>query len=474
MSTYKRVSGDYNIVSINPTDNVSITTNQVTVSGNITSTQNLTIGNVVASGNISTANLTASGTVSFPTANISANNITSNSITSVGNFVTTGVFIGDGSGITNIPAGANAVGNRIQFGTSRVDIQNVSGNINVNVGGTSNVLLFTTEGATLPGNIVTGNILTDGYFFANGLPFVSGGTVTWDAQTTPPSSPTAGDFWFNTTNGILYQYVNDGDSDQWVDMSGISTPPASASTIANTVVQRDTNGSFTANAVSTTSVSATGNISATYFLGNGSLLTGIAGAPSAITNGTSAVNIPSTNGVTFANVAGTNVAQFDSAGLRVGNITNLGANSTGNIGNASNYFNRIFATSTSALYADLAENYTADAQYEPGIVVSFGGEKEITISQGTHDTAVAGVVSANPSYLMNSGVDGTPVALTGKVRCQVRGPVDKGSLVVSSEIPGVAEKLNHSLFRPGCVIGKSLMQIQDNSIQIIDIVVGRF
>ena len=61
MSTYKRVSGDYNFVSINPTDNVSFTTNQVTVSGNISSTKNLAIGNVVATGNISTANLTATG-----------------------------------------------------------------------------------------------------------------------------------------------------------------------------------------------------------------------------------------------------------------------------------------------------------------------------------------------------------------------------------------------------------------------------
>ena len=259
-----------------------------------------------------------------------------------------------------------------------------------------------------------------------------------------------------------------------MDITGVATPPASASTIANTVVQRDTNGSFTANAIAATSVSATANISGTYFIGNGSLLTGISSSPFAITNGTSAVTIPSINGTIFANVSGTTVGQFVSSGLSVNNITNIGSNGTGNIGNASGYFNRIFATSTSALYADLAENYLADNQYEAGTVVSFGGEKEITISTTSHDTAVAGVVSANPSYLMNSGIDGTPVALTGKVRCRVRGPVQKGSVLVASDIPGVAERVNQSLFRPGCVLGKSLMEIADNSVQTIDIVVGRF
>jgi|694.fasta_scaffold15980_3 hypothetical protein len=456
MSTYKRVNGDYNIVSIQATDNVNITTNTVNVAGNIR-----------------TSGLTATGTVAFPTANITANNITSNSITSVGNFVTTGVFIGDGSGLTNIPTG-NASGNRIQNGTSKVDLPNLSGNIQMDVGGVANVMLLTTTGAILPGNVTTGNILTDNYYFANGVPFVSGGTVKWDAQGTAPSSPTAGDFWFNTVNGIVYQYVDDGDTDQWVDISGVATPPASASTLANTVVQRDVNGSFTANTITVTNLNAAANIAGTYFIGNGSLLTGISTNPSTIINGLSTVTIPSTSGNIFANVNNVNMAQITNLGLAVGNITNLGSNSTGNIGSASNYFNRVFATSTSALYADLAENYTSDNKYEPGTVVIFGGEQEITISSRTHDTAVAGVVSEKPSYLMNSGVDGVAVALTGKVNCKVRGPVDKGTLLTTSDLPGVAERVNDSLYRPGCVLGKSMMTILDNSIQTITIAVGRF
>jgi hypothetical protein len=240
------------------------------------------------------------------------------------------------------------------------------------------------------------------------------------------------------------------------------------------VVQRDVNGSFTANTITVTNLNAAANIAGTYFIGNGSLLTGISTNPSTIINGLSTVTIPSTSGNIFANVNNVNMAQITNLGLAVGNITNLGSNSTGNIGSASNYFNRVFATSTSALYADLAENYTSDNKYEPGTVVIFGGEQEITISSRTHDTAVAGVVSEKPSYLMNSGVDGVAVALTGKVNCKVRGPVDKGTLLTTSDLPGVAERVNDSLYRPGCVLGKSMMTILDNSIQTITIAVGRF
>jgi hypothetical protein len=64
------------------------------------------------------------------------------------------------------------------------------------------------------------------------------------------------------------------------------------------------------------------------------------------------------------------------------------------------------------------------------------------------------------------------VALTGRVPCLVRGPVTKGDLVVSSTIPGTAQRLVS--WQPGCVIGKSLEDIIDNSIKTIEVVIGRF
>jgi hypothetical protein len=149
------------------------------------------------------------------------------------------------------------------------------------------------------------------------------------------------------------------------------------------------------------------------------------------------------------------------------------ANLSYNIGSTSAWFNTIYGVSTQAKYADLAEHYVADADYEPGTVVVFGGEHEITISTESHDTRVAGVISTNPAYLMNAATAGLPVALQGRVPCRVQGPVKKGDVLVASNIPGVAQRIGFN-WQPGCVIGKALDSINTNTIETIEVVVGRF
>lgn len=104
--------------------------------------------------------------------------------------------------------------------------------------------------------------------------------------------------------------------------------------------------------------------------------------------------------------------------------------------------NVLNATATSARYADLAERYETDAVYTPGTVVVIGGEKEITVTNTAANTAVAGVISHAPAYMMNSeaGNDQTHpyVALKGRVKCKVYGPITKGDLLVTSQHPGYA------------------------------------
>jgi hypothetical protein len=129
---------------------------------------------------------------------------------------------------------------------------------------------------------------------------------------------------------------------------------------------------------------------------------------------------------------------------------------------------------SSAKYADLAEIYTADKNYEPGTVVIFGGTEEITATKITHDTRVAGVISTNPAYLMNSEATGLPVAFTGRVPCKVRGPVTKGDVLVTSAYPEYAEKMTNTLYRPGCILGKSLSDVAENVFATVEVVVGRF
>ena len=118
------------------------------------------------------------------------------------------------------------------------------------------------------------------------------------------------------------------------------------------------------------------------------------------------------------------------------------------------YANTFQGTATSAQYADLAEKYAADGDIEPGTVVCFGGEAEVTACDKDSHHAVAGVVSTDPAYMMNSGADGVYVALCGRVPCKVIGPVNKGDLMVSSGTLGHAKADNNAA--PGRILGKAI------------------
>jgi hypothetical protein len=145
-----------------------------------------------------------------------------------------------------------------------------------------------------------------------------------------------------------------------------------------------------------------------------------------------------------------------------------------NLGSTTAWWNNVYGVSVQAKYADLAEHYVADAEYAPGTVVVFGGSAEITTTDVSHDPRTAGVVSTDPAYLMNAAKPGLPVALTGRVPCQVRGPVAKGDRLVTSNIPGVAERLDKTKYEPGCIIAKSLEDYDGNDITTIEIAVGRY
>ena len=159
------------------------------------------------------------------------------------------------------------------------------------------------------------------------------------------------------------------------------------------------------------------------------------------------------------NITGSNLITSGSSGiLSVNSITHTGSNSVGNIGSASSYFNTVFATSTSAQYADLAEKYSSDDWYSPGTVLVFGGSAQVTACNQYADHRAAGVVSTAPAHLMNAELLGTTatVALAGQVPCKVIGPVTKGDVLTTADVEGYARTLDFSKFKPGCIIGKAL------------------
>ena len=150
-----------------------------------------------------------------------------------------------------------------------------------------------------------------------------------------------------------------------------------------------------------------------------------------------------------------------------------GTTNSFSIGSPGRTFTTVYARATSAQYADLAEIYVPNQHYEPGTVVVFGGDREISETTADHDPRVAGVISTNPAYLMNSTAEGLPVALTGRVPCKVIGPINKGDLLVTSRLGGVAQRMLADRYVPGCVLGKSLQNVAHSEIVTIEIVVGK-
>ncbi len=98
--------------------------------------------------------------------------------------------------------------------------------------------------------------------------------------------------------------------------------------------------------------------------------------------------------------------------------------------------NIVHATTTSAMYADLAERYEADCDTEAGDVVILGGKAEITKCQEELSDVVFGVISESPAFLMNAQAgnnDSHPmVALKGRVMVKLRGTGRAGDRVVSA------------------------------------------
>jgi hypothetical protein len=286
VGTLSNVSVSGNVVGGNV-----LTSGVVSATGSITSAANIVGGNVTtaglitATGNIQGGNVLTAGVVSA-TSNVTGGNLlTGGAISATGN-VQANVFIGNGSGLTNI-TGANVSGqvaNALVAGTVYTNAQpnitsvgtltsaSVSGNItggnvltsgivsatgNVTSSGVittgpsgnitgANVISATTFTATA--NITGGNILTvgkistsgnvygnailsDNYFYANGQPIPTG--IIYTAAVSPPVGPDIGDQWYNTTSDVLYEYINDGTSSYWVDTT---SPAFAGGVVANVAI----------------------------------------------------------------------------------------------------------------------------------------------------------------------------------------------------------------------------------------------
>lgn len=253
-----------------------------------------------------------------------------------------------------------------------------------------------------------------------------------------------------------------------VTSGNVNTTLVAATTLSATANVQAGNLRTTGLISATGNITSAANISGSYILGNGSQLTGISAAVSVskISNGTSEANIGASGGNANISIGGTaNVVVFTTGtayfigNVSVAGIEKIGSNAVGNIGSSSNYFNQVFATATTALYADVAERFAADEILEPGTVVELGGVKEITRSTEDLSENVFGVISTRPAYTMNGGAGENdthpPVAMTGRVPVKCVGRVRKGDRLVSAG-DGVARAAGPGEATAFNVIGRSL------------------
>jgi len=388
----------------------SATAAQINVTGDLSVSGTILGGNInstaITSGTSNMAIVSSGGNIRGNVAGTTVMTISPGLVDIQGNLTVSG----------NATLSGNILGDRIQNGTTIIDIQSPGGNANITIGGTANTAVFSSTALTLA------------------TPLLPSANITYDLGSTTQRWR---DLWLS--NSTIYL----GNSQISANATAlIFTNPAGGQTVL----------AGASAGITGATVSASGNVT------GGNILT--------------AGLISATGGITGAALTGTSLT-VSTGNVSCGNIVNTNANGVGNIGSTGTRFNQVFALASSAQYADLAEKYTADADYTPGTVLVFGGAAEVTVDAQDADRRVAGVVSTNPAYIMNDTLEGThiaTVALTGRVPCLVTGTVRKGDLMVAA---GLGRARAAADPRVGTVIGKALEDF-DGADGTIEVVVGRF
>jgi hypothetical protein len=135
-----------------------------------------------------------------------------------------------------------------------------------------------------------------------------------------------------------------------------------------------------------------------------------------------------------------------------------------------------------AKYQDVAEWVDASEPVTAGFVVSADADRvnHVRPSSVAYDTAVAGVVSAQPGVLLGEAGEGkVAVAQSGRVRVKVdasSGPIKAGDLLVTSPRAGYAMRSvpvefgGVQLHRPGTIVGKALEGLAEGTGEVLTLI----
>jgi hypothetical protein len=476
--------------------------------------------NTANSGTFTSVTTTSGGQITgYLTGAIGANTANSGTFTTASstNLVSTTAFYSNGTAninsmtATTITAGTIGNSGAVIYGTL-----NTASQPNITGVGTLGVLAVTgtisagihagalngshngTVGASTPNTgafttlTTTGDVTVAGNLYVNGNSTIINAnnvsindTLIYLANSNPANSYDIG-FVGHFTAGT-YQHtglVRQASTNTWTFFSNVSTEPSGnvLTFDANTAYDAikvgnisTVNGIYWANGTNFAST-----ISGNY--GNTQVATYLPTYQGALTanNFTGASIYAGTIGNTGANLVGTINTNAQTYITSIGTLTGLtvsgaivpNANNTINLGNSGAYWNTIYGVAIQAKYADLAECYAADTDYAPGTVLDFGGTNEVTLSTTDASRRVAGVVTTNPAYLMNSQLEAefiAAIALQGRVPTLVQGPVMKGDSMVSA---GNGRARSEADPKISTVIGKALEDF-NGDVGVIEVVVGR-
>ena len=416
--------------------------NTISSTGNITTTANIS-GNYILGNGSQLTGLPAT----YGNANVAAfmASFGSNTVSTTGN-ITGGNIIGNGQFLTNLP-GANVTGSVAQANIANtanaVTGANVTGQVaNALVAGTvytnaqPNITSVGTLSAlSVSGNIATGGILTDGYYYANGAPFTGGGGTYGNANVNSLLAAW-GSNALSTTGNVTASYVV-GNGSLLTNITGANVTGtvanATYATSAGTATSATTAGTVTANAQAnitsvgtlsslsvsgnTTSgnlltgglISAVGNVTGNYFIGNGSQLTGISGTSSnsfstVNANGTNIVAVTSTDTLTLA--AGSGITITGNATTDTVTIT-----ATGGGGSPGGNTTELQFNNAGAFAGNVAMTFDATSGNIILGNVAINGQRILPNNTGNLDTSLVTSVGANPWQLrVGNGFNGTYTA----------------------------------------------------------------
>lgn len=268
------------------------------------------------------------------TGNITGANIFTGGVVSATGNVTGNYFLG------NVFFANGITASKVYNGNSEVNVTASGGNVNVSIGGTSNVAVFTTAGllvtgiTSVSGNITGSNILTGGLISATGnitgnyllgnVACASGiyasrifngnseANIGTDGGNANISIGGISNVVVVTTTGILVTGVVSATANVTggnVLTAGVmsSTGNATAGNVLTAGLITATGNATAGNILTAGLISATGNITANNFIGNGNALTGINSFSTVAVTGQSNIVASGLNSaVTFA--AGNNIS----------------------------------------------------------------------------------------------------------------------------------------------------------------------